>query len=66
MINVICDCCKNELDDFGGLIFSPPRFGSCEKLHLCKNCYHDLSDFISKFEENKRILNAIKVQTNWV
>ena len=35
-----CDRCKNEIAEFGGLLFSPPNEkNEVKKFHLCKNCY---------------------------
>jgi len=42
-IKPLCDKCKEELDDFGGLLFSPPdNKNTVRKFHLCKNCYEDI------------------------
>ncbi|MFA6269556.1 MAG: hypothetical protein WCW13_04780 [archaeon] len=39
-INPICDKCKKELKDFGGILFSPPNEeGVVRKWHICKECY---------------------------
>lgn len=38
-IKPICDLCKNELKDFGALLFSPPNDNIVEKYHICKYCY---------------------------
>jgi hypothetical protein len=38
-INPICDSCKQELTEFGGILLSPPKGRIVEKLHLCKACY---------------------------
>ena len=39
-IRPICDFCKKELVDFGGLLFSPPnKENSVKKYHVCKDCY---------------------------
>ena len=39
-INPVCDKCKNPLEDFGALLFSPPdQEGKTKKFHLCKKCY---------------------------
>lgn len=36
----VCDVCKKELKDFGGLLFSPPNEKSTvHKYHICKKCY---------------------------
>ncbi len=43
MIRPVCDFCKKELTDFGGLLFSPPDKKSVvKKLHVCKPCYKNL------------------------
>ena len=45
MISVKCIRCKKELDNQGGLLFSPPNntslshYGLVEKHHLCIDCY---------------------------
>lgn len=42
-INPICDFCKKELKEFGGLLFSPPNSsGEVRKLHVCKRCYKEI------------------------
>ena len=42
-IKPICDKCKNELIDYGGLLFSPPdEKGMAKKWHLCKECYEGM------------------------
>ena len=38
-IKPICDMCKEELNDFGGILFSPPKDHDVKKYHLCKSCY---------------------------
>jgi hypothetical protein len=40
-----CDFCKEELTDYGGLLFSPPNHKSeTKKLHVCKDCYKIIAD----------------------
>jgi len=49
MINPVCDKCKKELKEFGGLVFSPPYekisyrpIGgdhNVTKYHLCERCW---------------------------
>jgi hypothetical protein len=57
MINPICDCCKKELKDFGGLAFSPPDSGGCsknnksirrdvKKYHFCNKCWLKIEKLI--------------------
>lgn len=42
-INPVCDFCKKELTDFGGLLFGPPKKkGEVKKYHLCQTCYKKL------------------------
>lgn len=50
MIRPVCDFCKKELDDFGGILFSPPEGRSVEKFHVCKGCY---SQIAAKFSLGK-------------
>jgi hypothetical protein len=43
MIRPICDKCKEELDDFGGILLSPPNEKSeVKKFHICKKCYEKM------------------------
>jgi len=44
MINPKCDICKEELEDFGALLFSPPEDGKVRKTHICKKCYNKLKE----------------------
>ena len=40
MINPKCDFCGLELEELGGLLFSPPDVeGKAIKSHLCVKCY---------------------------
>ncbi len=41
-IKPICDSCGKELEDFGGLLFSPPQGKNVKKYHICKDCYGKL------------------------
>jgi len=39
----VCDKCKKELNQYGGLLFSPPDKNSVtKKWHLCKDCYEEI------------------------
>lgn len=39
----VCDLCREELKDFGALLFSPPNSQSeVKKFHVCKPCYKKL------------------------
>lgn len=43
MIKPICDKCKKELVEFGGILLSPPDIDNkVLKLHLCKLCYENI------------------------
>ena len=49
VIKPICDKCRNELDDFGGILFGPPdKDSKVEKFHLCKNCYGEIISYFIK------------------
>lgn len=49
MLKVKCDFCKEELKEFGGLVFSPPSIPIANMLgvevnitgkrHMCVHCY---------------------------
>lgn len=40
-----CDKCKEELEDFGGILLSPPdKENKVEKFHLCKNCFEEIKN----------------------
>lgn len=42
-ISPVCDKCKLELNDFGGILLSPPNNDSeVKKFHLCKKCYGEI------------------------
>ena len=53
-MKIICDKCKKELKDLGGLIFSPPINNSqffeknleVYKLHICSECFIKLADWM--------------------
>jgi hypothetical protein len=57
MINPICDCCKKELKEFGGLAFSPPIYDESsnsqsaspmdvKKYHFCSKCWAKVEKLI--------------------
>ena len=47
MIKPVCDNCMHELNEFGGLLFSPPDVNDRTiKWHLCVDCY---SEIVKKF-----------------
>jgi hypothetical protein len=38
-----CGKCKQELQEYGAILLSPPKKdNSVEKFHLCQRCYDDL------------------------
>jgi hypothetical protein len=42
-----CDKCKEELNEFGAILLSPPDTDSqVDKMHLCVNCYEDLMEIV--------------------
>jgi uncharacterized protein with PIN domain len=48
-INPRCDKCKKELQEFGGILLSPPdEKGNVRKFHLCVKCYEEIADTLSK------------------
>ena len=57
MINPQCSKCKNRLDDYGAILFSPPlsiiKDGRCDvnKIHLCSTCYDEVFNFIMEKKE---------------
>jgi len=58
MIKPICDYCQKELDEFGGLLLSPPdESNKCQKFHICKLCYQKLEQLK---EENEKLKDEIK------
>lgn len=42
MIKPACDFCGKELQDFGALLFSPPKWRTVKKYHLCVKCFEHL------------------------
>lgn len=39
-IKPLCDKCRSELKDFGGILLSPPdKEGKVKKFHICVECY---------------------------
>lgn len=41
MIKPYCDWCGTELEEPGGLVFSPPLDRACRKYHICQSCFWD-------------------------
>ena len=51
-INPKCDACGAELNEAGGILFSPPsNENTVNKYHVCKECYGDMEDLLGKKEE---------------
>lgn len=43
MIDPKCKRCKEELDEPGAILLSPPdEDDQCDKIHLCKKCYKEV------------------------
>ncbi len=57
-LKVYCNSCGDKLITFGGLLFSPPDAYTCQKFHLCSNCFMNIyADYICKLPR-KRIKKA--------
>ena len=41
-----CDKCRKELNEFGGILLSPPKKNIVKKFHLCIECYKEISSEI--------------------
>ena len=37
-----CDSCQKDLNDFWGILLSPPEWNDVQKFHICKNCYSNI------------------------
>jgi len=38
-----CDFCKEELNEFGGILLSPPdKKSMVKKYHICKKCFKNI------------------------
>lgn len=43
-----CDKCGKELEEFGGILLSPPDAeNTVKKFHLCPSCYEAIRKFMS-------------------
>ena len=58
MIRPLCFKCTKEINDFGGILFSPPSSGTTfrynnsnivDKFHLCIDCYDLVFNFINQY-----------------
>ena len=48
MIKPNCDKCKKELNEFGGILLSPPdNDRKVTKYHLCKKCYEEIESLLA-------------------
>jgi len=53
-IKPVCDKCKKELKDFGGILLSPPdKDGKVKKFHLCNKCYKNITQSLNNRSKNK-------------
>ncbi len=55
MIQVFCVKCKKELNEPGGIIYSPPEEPACivskaDKMHLCLACYGEFIKWLETSE----------------
>lgn len=51
-INPKCDVCSEELDEFGGILLSPPgNDRKVSKYHICKKCFVDIENKLAKLDE---------------
>lgn len=66
-IQPICDFCHKELEDFGGLIFSPPEKGhgaheseeqNVQKLHVCRTCYEGMHTMFMKVPRSQAEMHS--------
>ena len=60
MIEIICDKCRNPLNEPGGLIFSPPieaaKVQFAVKTHICQGCWKSYLHWLSQSTQaEKRI-----------
>jgi len=63
-INPKCDKCGSELDDYGGIVFSPPnKSGHYSKCHLCGSCY---DKFIKWCEQSRFAGDAPRTSWQWL
>lgn len=48
MINPKCDNpkCNEELQEYGAILLSPPRFTQVMKYHLCTKCWDKLLELL--------------------
>jgi hypothetical protein len=37
-----CDSCRKTIDEFGALVFGPPKAGNAKKFHVCVDCYQKI------------------------
>ncbi len=52
-----CDRCNDKLNEFGGILLSPPdKENKVIKFHLCIKCYDFIARHINSFKNH--ILNA--------
>jgi len=48
-IKPTCDKCKKELDEFGGILFSPPdENNKVRKYHLCQSCFKEIESSLQE------------------
>ena len=45
-----CDKCNQELQEFGGILLSPPTGYDVKKYHICKDCYVNIIAAFTEFK----------------
>ena len=65
MIKPICVYCKEELNEFGAILLSPPNrlssfMTNISKVHLCIKCYEKICKFIGEGRFKKEVSNVLE------
>jgi len=47
-IRYVCKVCKEEINDLGATLLSPPVGGKVEKRYVCKECWSNKMTIYSK------------------
>lgn len=63
MIKPVCNKCNEELNDFGGILLSPPDSDdNVKKHHLCKECYQIIVEGLKTNEKEGKTRKRGAVQ----
>lgn len=59
MIKPVCAWCGNELEEFGAILFAPPKehfplVDVVEKFHCCKKCFEEIKPLPIKNQESDK------------